>query len=92
MLVMPLDELETLTGRKAPRLLPVGSLALAVGAIIALVAQQLWPVFMLGLVTAAYGIIALMTNRGSISHYRDDSYRIWVQAQAESLQEGDELG
>jgi hypothetical protein len=89
--VMPLEELEVLSGTRAPRQLPFPGWTIMGGGLLLLVglfSRNGW-LALLGGIIGGYGLIALNLNGSRVAHYRQACYRAYVQAKALEMQDED---
>jgi hypothetical protein len=80
--IMPLRDLEALTGVKAPWLFPLSGWAAGLGPIIYLAGGRFPLLQLVGPAVFGYGILALMLNKARAGDYRSDLYRKYVQQKA----------
>ena len=86
--IMPLRDLEALSGEKAPSLLPLSGWALGAGVLIYFFLGTRSPAGqILGFLVGGYGLLAITANRNRAGVYREACYRRWVQRRADEMVE-----
>jgi hypothetical protein len=90
--VMPLDELEALSGTVSPRQLPFPGWTIIGGGLLLLVGlfSRNGLLALLGGIIGGYGLIALNLNGSRVANYRQACYRAYVQSKALEMQDKDE--
>ncbi len=95
-----LEELQEISGRQKPSMLPFGPLALILGLLVFLVSvfanisgqknnAPSWPTIF-GLLAALYGAISMTMNGNRGRNYRQSVYRSFVHQMAASMNEADD--